>query len=273
MTWIEVFLNGGLVVLAAVLALWLLSLALRDSSIVDIFWGPGFVLTAGAYTLLAPGELTGRAGLALALVAAWGLRLGLHLLVRNWGRQEDFRYAAWRRQHGPRWVWVSLFQVFLLQGLILWVVSAPLVSAILGRRPLGWLDGLAVLAWAVGFFFEAVGDWQLARFKADPANKGRLLTGGLWRYTRHPNYFGDALQWWGLYLLAVSAGGWWTLFSPLIMTYLLLKVSGVSLLERTLETRPGYEDYMRRTSAFVPWKPQHSKSSAAAGKGTGEGGL
>jgi steroid 5-alpha reductase family enzyme len=140
----------------------------------------------------------------------------------------------------------------------MWIISAPLLAAQQGALPdrLTALDALGALVWAVGFFFEAVGDAQLARFKSDPANRGRVLDSGVWRFTRHPNYFGDSAQWWGYYLIAAAAGGWWTVFSPLIMTLLLLRVSGVALLEKTLETRPGYKEYAERTSAFVPWMPK-----------------
>jgi steroid 5-alpha reductase family enzyme len=186
------------------------------------------------------------------------LRLSLYILARNWGKPEDFRYQAWRRQHGRKWWWYSFFQVFLLQGVLLTIVAAPLLAAQLSPTParLGVLDFIALPLWAIGFFFEAVGDWQLKRFKSDPANKGRVLDRGVWRYTRHPNYFGDSAQWWAYYLIAASAGGWWTIFSPILMTTLLLRVSGVSLLEKTLDSRPGYKEYSERTSEFIPWFPR-----------------
>jgi len=130
------------------------------------------------------------------------------------------------------------------------------VQTAVGLRAVPVVAGVGTAIWAIGFFFEAAGDLQLARFKANPANAGRLLTAGVWRYTRHPNYFGDAAQWWGFYLFAVAAGGWWTVYSPLIMTLLLMRVSGVALLERSMKTRPGYEDYMKTTSAFFPWLPE-----------------
>jgi steroid 5-alpha reductase family enzyme len=244
-------------VLAAAALLWVVSLRLRDVSIVDVFWGAGFALAA--WTAAAAGAGGGaRATLALSLVTIWGLRLALHLLVRNAGHGEDRRYAAMRAAHGPRFAWVSLFTVFLLQAVLLWVISLPVQLAIV-RPPaaLGALDALAAGLFAVGFLFEAVGDLQLARFKRDPANRGRVMDRGLWRYTRHPNYFGDALLWWGLGLLGVAAGAPWTLLSPVLMTFLLLRVSGVTLLERDIsERRPEYRDYVQRTSAFVPWIPR-----------------
>jgi steroid 5-alpha reductase family enzyme len=193
------------------------------------------------------------------LVSAWGIRLSAYILWRNWRRGEDYRYRAWREQAGAAWWWRSYVKVFLLQGAVMWVVAAPVVAALSrpAQAPLGWIDLLAVAVWAVGFGFESLGDVQLARFKASPANKGRLMTGGVWRYTRHPNYFGDSTVWWGHYLLAVASGAWWSVFSPALMTYLLLRVSGVSMLERALrDSKPGYRAYIESTSAFFPWPPR-----------------
>jgi steroid 5-alpha reductase family enzyme len=191
-------------------------------------------------------------------VTLWGLRLSLYILWRNWGKPEDYRYRRWRRDHGRWWWWVSLFQVFLLQGVLMWVISAPLLAAQRGPvQRLTALDLLAALLWAAGFTLEAVGDYQMARFRSDPANRGRVLDRGLWRYTRHPNYFGDAVQWWAYWLFAAAAGGFWTVWSPIVMTWLLLRVSGVAMLERTLvETKPRYREYVASTPAFVPWFPK-----------------
>ncbi|HEU4760536.1 MAG TPA: DUF1295 domain-containing protein, partial [Dehalococcoidia bacterium] len=241
-----------LAVAAYMTALWLVSLALRNASIVDIFWGLGFVLVAWLYLALADG-FAGRQVLITALVTAWGLRLSLYILWRNRGKGEDFRYRTWRERAGGRFWWVSYFQVFLLQGALLWLVSAPLLAAQDSGDPDHFtpVDVLGALVWAVGFFFESVGDWQLARFKADPANKGKVMRRGLWAYTRHPNYFGDATAWWGYYVIAAGTPyGWTTAFSPLLMTALLLRVSGVALLERTItERRPEYRQYIETTSA------------------------
>lgn len=258
MDFLPVFVSGLLTVGVAVTVLWLVSLALKDSSIVDIFWGLGFVIAAVTYATQTSPQ-TGRHILVVALVTAWGVRLAAHLARRNLGKGEDYRYAAWRKQYGASWWWYSFFHVFALQGVILWVVSAPLLAAMSpDTAPVfTFWDVLGLLVWSVGFFFEAVGDYQLAAFKANPANKGKVLNTGLWRYTRHPNYFGDATQWWGFYLIALGAGGWWTIFSPLLMTYLLLKVSGVAMLERNLkERRPEYVEYIRKTSAFIPLPPK-----------------
>jgi steroid 5-alpha reductase family enzyme len=258
MSFFQVYSLAALVVLGYMTALWLLSLVLRDSSIVDIFWGAGFVVVNGFYFALTPDGLPARKWLISLLVTVWGLRLSLHILRRNWGQGEDFRYQKWRREAGRKWWWFSFFKVFLLQGVLLWIISVPLLGAQINATPdrLTLLDFLAVPLWAVGFFFEAVGDWQLARFKADPANQGQVLRTGVWRYTRHPNYFGDAAQWWAYYLIA-AAGAFWTLYSPILMTTLLVRVSGVALLEKTLKhTKPGYEEYVRTTSAFIPWFPR-----------------
>jgi len=249
---------GLLVILGCMTVLWLVSLYLKNSSIVDIFWGTGFVIANWVYFALSPDGFPLRKWLIGILVTIWGLRLSIYILWRNRGKPEDFRYRKWRQEAGNRWWWQSYFQVFLLQGLLLWIISAPLLVAQYSGLPdrLTVIDAVAVLFWAVGFFFESVGDWQLVRFKGDPANKGKVLDTGVWRYTRHPNYFGDAAQWWGYYLIGACAGGWWTIFSPVLMTLLLLRVSGVALLEKTLETRPGYKEYVERTNAFIPWIPK-----------------
>ncbi len=264
------FLQAYLPTLALILALmsllWVASLALQDASIVDIFWGSGFVVAALVYFAQAPQGYPPRKLLIVALAAIWGLRLSIHIARRNLGRGEDYRYRRWREQHGANWWWRSLVQVFLLQGLLLWIISAPLLAAQASPTParLTLLDGLGTLVWGVGFFFEAVGDWQLARFKRNPANRGKVLRTGLWRYTRHPNYFGDATQWWGFYLVALAADGWWTVFSPVLMTVLLVRVSGVALLEKDLKaSKPEYRDYLRTTSAFIPLPPKRGPDSQA----------
>lgn len=263
------YLSAGAVILACMVALWLLSLAIKNASIVDIFWGTGFVIVDWFTTLSlrdtfqmisAPltAESAWRGWLLTGLVTVWGLRLSLHIFLRNYGKPEDFRYAAWREQYGKKWWWYSFFHVFALQGALLWVISAPLVA---GQMPHAGpvphlLDVLGVGVWLVGFIFEAGGDWQLAQFKKDPANRGKLMTIGLWRYTRHPNYFGDAAQWWGFWLIAAAGGAWWTVFAPLLMTWLLMRVSGVAMLERSMQSRPGYAEYARKTNAFFPWWPR-----------------
>jgi len=259
MDFIQVYLMAGLVILGLMILLWIVSLILKNSSIVDIFWGTGFVVIAWFVYALTPGGFVARKLLISVLATIWGLRLSLYILTRNWGKPEDFRYQVWRKEAGGSWWWRSFFKVFVLQGILMWIIAAPLVAAQTGAlaNQLTWLDYVAVPLWVVGFFFEAVGDWQLARFKANPANKGKVMNTGVWRYTRHPNYFGDATQWWAYYLIAAAAGGFWTIFSPIIMTGLLMRVSGVTLLEKTLkETKPGYKEYVETTSEFVPWFPR-----------------
>jgi steroid 5-alpha reductase family enzyme len=245
--------------LGAMLVLWLLSLALRDASIVDIWWGPGIAaLVALAFALAGGGHP--RRGLLLGCVALWALRLGGHLLWRNAGRGEDPRYQAMRRHWGARFPAVSLVTVFGLQGLLQWVVALPLQLAQLAPGPerLGALDAAGLALFALGLACEAVGDWQLARFRAEPANAGRVMDRGLWRYTRHPNYFGDCAAHWGLFVVALATPwGWLGALGPVLMTVLLLRVSGVALLERSIgKRRPDYAAYRRRTSAFIPWPPR-----------------
>ena len=246
----------------AMLALWVVSLVLRDASIVDVWWGPGFVLIAATAFIVGEGGDPGRRVLVLALTAAWGLRLGGYLLWRNWGTGEDPRYQAMRRHFGKRFPLVSLATVFALQGVLMWFVSLPVQVAQASGGPLGALDAAGALVFAVGLAFESVGDLQLARFKADPANAGRVMDRGLWRYTRHPNYFGDCLAWWGLFTIALATpAGIYTVLSPVAMTFLLLRVSGVALLERSIgKRRPEYAAYQARTSAFLPRPPRRRVS-------------
>ena len=251
----------GVLVGAYMTAWFVVALLRKDNSIADIAWGLGFVLVAVA-TFFRRGSLF-LPLLVTALVLVWGIRLSLHILVRNRKRGEDPRYAEWRRKWGRSFLWRSYLQVFLLQGFFLLVISSPviLVNTYRGDYTQGsqgsefWLAG--ALLWCVGFFFEVVGDAQLARFKRDPANRGRIMTRGLWRATRHPNYFGESLMWWGIFLVALEIpGGWMTVASPVLITFLLVKVSGVPLLEKRYAGNPEFEDYARRTSAFFPWFPK-----------------
>ncbi len=255
MSFLTLWVNSGLVILGLMVALWLLSLALKNSSIVDIFWGTGFVITFWVGTLLVPGAMSARTILLGVITTIRGLRLSHNIFQRNHGKPEDFRYAAWRKEAGAAWWWRSFFKVFLLQGILLWIIAVPLLAIQTSRASdsaLACYDLIAVIIWLTGFAFEAGGDYQLARFKTDPA-KGKLLTTGFWSVTRHPNYWGDGVQWWAFYLLALISGAWWTIFSPIIMTLLLRNVSGVALLEKTLkDTKPGYAEYVANTPAFMP---------------------
>jgi steroid 5-alpha reductase family enzyme len=255
----EVLATTALVLAVAFISLWLLSLVLRDASIVDIFWGPGFVLVAWTAYVVADAAATRHQLLAVA-VTIWGARLGGYLAWRNLGKGEDRRYQAMRRHWGDRFWWVSLFTVFVLQGVIMWVVSLPVQVAMAADGTDTFWPAVTIGAalWAAGLSFETIGDIQLARFKADPANKGMVMDRGLWRYTRHPNYFGDFVVWWGFYLMALGTiDPWWTAVGPALMSFMLLRVSGVAMLERSIgKRRPGYEEYARRTSAFFPRTPR-----------------
>jgi len=245
---------------AVMLLTWVVSVARRDASIVDLVWGAGFVVVAWAVLVSVDGNQA-RQWLLVAMTTIWGLRLAVYLTWRNHGKGEDFRYQAMRRRIGPRFWWVSLFTVFGLQGVLMWVVSLPVQ---LGQVPddpgLGVLAGLGAAVWVLGMFFETVGDAQLARFKADPANAGVVMDRGLWRYTRHPNYFGDACVWWGIALVAAESGlGAIGIVGAVVMTILLRRVSGVTLLERSLtKRREGYDAYIARTSPFVPRPPRRT---------------
>jgi steroid 5-alpha reductase family enzyme len=238
--------------------LWLASLWFTNASIVDIWWGPAFILALAVYLRFAV-PAHPRGWLILAATTMWALRLAWHIGRRNVGHGEDRRYRVWRDEHGPRWWWRSYLQVFALQAVIAWLVSTPLYFAARGDAAFpSALDILGTLLFVAGLLFEAIADAQLAAFTHDHGSRGRVMDRGLWRYSRHPNYFGEALLWWGLGLIGASApGGWKGLAGPALMTFLLLRVSGVAMLERgLLKTRPGYADYVAHTSAFVPWWPR-----------------
>lgn len=248
-----------------VMLLWLLSITLRDVSIVDIFWGPGFVVAAWAAHLSAAGTPP-HGWVAVVLTTIWGLRLGVYLLWRNAGHGEDPRYTAFINHLGPeKRHRTSLTRVFGLQGMVMWVVAWPVILAQVGRTQepadtgsLGIVVWIGIAVWITGFLFETVGDWQLARFKNNPANAGKVMDRGLWRYTRHPNYFGDACVWWGLFLIACD-NPWAviTIISPVMMTFFLVKRTGKALLERRLKrSKPDYDDYIQRTSGFFPLPPK-----------------
>jgi len=253
---LEIWLDGLAVIAVFAAVGWLLSLPLRNVSIVDSMWSLMFLLAALTYTAAqaSPGP---RAWLVITLVGLWSIRLAVYISWRNRGHGEDFRYRKIRANNQPGFAFKSLYIVFGLQATLAWVVSLPLLAAINSTAPLGWLDAIGAALWLAGMVFEAGGDWQLVRFKGNPANQGKVLDTGLWRYTRHPNYFGDFCVWWGLFLIALAAGGWWSVAGPLVMSLLLLKVSGVTLLEKDIgERRPAYRAYVRRTNAFFPGPPR-----------------
>jgi steroid 5-alpha reductase family enzyme len=258
MTFFQLYLLALAAILTMMTILWLISIKIRNVSIVDLFWGFGFVVAAAVYFIFTDGYET-RKFLLMTMVAIWGLRLSIYLTWRNTGKGEDFRYQKFRKDFGEhRYWWYSFFSVFLLQGVLMWLISAPLLGAqFYPGNSLGILDFIGIAIWVIGFVFEAGGDIQLARFKANPANKGKVLDTGFWRYTRHPNYFGDVAVWFGYALICLSAGSYWPVLGSFLMTALIIKVSGVALLEKTLNTtKPGYQEYVRRTSAFIPWFPK-----------------
>lgn len=264
--WSAYLLALGFLVLVAVVA-WLYSLVRRDVSIVDSLWSLMILSSLGIY-LLFTWDNGSRATLLLGLMTIWALRLSIHITVRNHGEDEDRRYQEIRRNNDPGFWWKSLYIVFGLQAFLAWVVSLPAVAAAASPAPFGWLDLAGLLVWTAGMFFEVVGDWQLKRFQNEKNSDKAVLDTGLWRYSRHPNYFGEALLWWGIYLFALAAGAWWAVVSPLLMTVLLLRVSGVALLEKDIsERRPAYRDYIERTSAFIPAPPK-----PRAERGAQEGG-
>jgi steroid 5-alpha reductase family enzyme len=252
--------TAAIVIVVLMVSTWAISVAVKNASIVDIVWGLGFVLVAWGVNLTADG-LDARQWVLTAMTTIWGLRLGLYLAWRNHGKGEDFRYRAMRKRWGPRFWLISLGTVFGLQGVLMWIVSLPVQLGQADSTPdLGVLAWIGLAVWALGLFFEVVGDAQLARFKADPANAGVVMDRGLWRYTRHPNYFGDACVWWGIALVAAETGtGAWGIIGAVVMTVLLRRVSGVTLLEKSLvKRRAGYDEYVARTSPFIPRPPKRA---------------
>ena len=252
-------LGAGLVLMTAT---WVASLIRRDASLVDRVWGISFLVLAITYAV-AGGGAPVRENLVIALIAVWSLRLSGYITWRNWGHGEDPRYRAMRERRPDTFPIRSLVTVFWLQGLLAWIISLPLLAVATDPTPatLTWLDGAGVMVWAIGFYFEAVGDWQLSRFLADPANKGKVMDRGLWRYTRHPNYFGDTTVWWGYFLIALATGAWWAAIGSAVMTLFIVKVSGVALTDKRMagsagSKREGYDDYVARTNAFFPAPPK-----------------
>ena len=259
MTFIQVYLIGLAVIMAMMTTLWIISIPIKNVSIVDLFWGFGFVVACSIYFLQTEG-LEIRKNLLLIMVIIWGLRLAIYLAWRNIGKGEDFRYKKFRQDYGEqRYWWISFFQTFLLQGILMWLISAPLLGAqYFGQESeLNFLDYIGIIIWLIGFVFEAGGDIQLARFKANPSNKGKVLDKGFWHYTRHPNYFGDAAVWTGYGIICLSAGSYLPVLGSVLMIALIIKVSGVALLEKTLKvSKPEYRDYIEKTRAFIPWFPK-----------------
>jgi len=234
--------------------LFFISMAKKDNSIADMGWGIGFILVA-FFTLFLESGFEIRHILVTGLVLIWGLRLAFHILMRNKGKKEDFRYAKWRKEWGKHFVVRSFFQVFMLQGLIMLIISYQVILINSSEKPgINILDMLGLMVWLFGFVFETVGDLQLAKFKNDKKNKGKIMKSGLWKYTRHPNYFGEATMWWGIFLIALSVSkGWTAIISPALITFMLLRVSGVTMLEKKYKGNKEFEQYAKKTSAFFPW--------------------
>lgn len=235
---------------------WFLSLIRNNVTHVDSMWSLFLGMSAYTYVLLSH-NINSRNILVLVLVTIWAIRLCGYLTWRNWNPHEDHRYAAIRKNNEPHFWLSSLYIVFGLQAVLAWIISMPLYGAITSNLLLNSLDILGAAVVVFGFLWETIGDWQLSIFKAKPSNKGKVLNTGLWRYSRHPNYFGEFCIWWGFYLIAVAGGAWWTILGPLLMSFLLIKISGVALLEKNIaERRPQYIEYIKSTNAFFPWLPR-----------------
>ena len=244
-------------VLVYMLIWFIVSLALKRNDVADVAWGGGFIVAALA-ALVSRGMATDRALLVSALVFIWGLRLSLHIGLRNFRKGEDARYRKWREEWGRHATLRSFFQIYILQGVLLLVISLPVIRSITSPdSAFGLMDLLGAAVWVIGFLFEAISDWQLMQFSKDRANKGKVITTGLWRYSRHPNYFGEVTLWWGVFLLALAApGGWMTVIGPITITGLILGVSGIPMLEKKYEGNAAFDEYRRRTSAFFPLQPK-----------------
>ena len=251
---------AAITIVIIMVATWLISLVIKNASIVDIVWGLGFAITSWALALAIDGDSTRQALLAF-MVGLWGVRLGSYLAKRNLGHGEDWRYKAMRKKKGAKFGLISLVTVFGLQGALMFIVSLPVMFGNSDSTPgVGPIAVVGVVVWAVWFLFESVGDWQLSRFKRDASNAGKVMQTGLWSLTRHPNYFGNALLWWGIGIVGAETGsGVIGFIGPVVMTFFLLKVSGVPMLERSLnKRREGYAEYAARTSMFIPRLPKNS---------------
>jgi steroid 5-alpha reductase family enzyme len=237
---------------------WLLSLARSNVTHVDSMWSLFFML-ATYVSAAFMADLSLRAMLICGLVTIWALRLCIYLSIRNWGPHEDSRYVLIRQNNQPNFAFKSIYIIFGLQAFLAWIISISLFGAVTSAAAINGLDYIGLAISIFGLIWEIVADWQLSRFKAIPSNKGKVLNSGLWRYSRHPNYFGECCVWWGFYLMALAGGAWWAIISPVLMTLLLLKISGVSLLETTIvQRRPAYADYIKNTNAFFPGFPKNS---------------
>ena len=253
------FLLSALCIFSFMCFMFIVALLKRDNSIVDIGWGIGFIIvTSVTYFVYADERLHQK--LASYLVIVWGLRLAIYIGIRNMGKPEDFRYANWRKEWGSNFLWRSFLQVFMLQGLIMFINTLPIViinDDLVLLKSYKFLYPIGCAVWCIGFFFEAVGDMQMYLFKTGHHKKDAVMNTGLWKYTRHPNYFGEAVMWWGIFLLAIPSGLWYvSVLAPLTITFLLLKVSGVTLLEKKYDGNDAYSLYKKNTNSFLPWLPK-----------------
>ncbi|MGB4704775.1 MAG: DUF1295 domain-containing protein [Candidatus Saccharicenans sp.] len=261
---LNIFGMSAIIIFLYMNTIFILSLIKKNASIVDIGWGPGFVLVVFVHLLkdsLKHQSVDPRQFMIAALIAIWGIRLAWHIYKRNRGKPEDYRYAHWRQKWGKNFILRSYFQIFLLQGFFMLIILTPALLVLNSRtKQLNFLIFMGLVIWLTGFIFEALADAQLRQFKKNPENRGRIITTGLWKYSRHPNYFGEALMWWGIFLMALSApSGWLGIISPLLITFLLTEVSGVKLLEKKYRGNPEFEAYKNKTSAFFPWPPRRSE--------------
>ncbi len=252
----EIIGQSALIIFIYATIWFIISIIAKRNDIADIAWGLGYVLLCGFFFF--SGNDHPRELLIYLLIGLWGIRLAFYIFMRTKGKTEDFRYLQWRKDWGKTFYWRSYLQVYLFQGFFLLLVISPVMIVTAYPQPdLHWLDYLGVAIWIIGFYFEAVGDYQLSKFKKDPTNKGKIIQTGLWRYTRHPNYFGEVVLWWGIFLIAVnSPNGLMGIIGPITITFLLLKVSGIPMLERKYEGRKDFEAYKNRTSKFFPLPPK-----------------
>ena len=253
--WLSHF-EGLIAIILIAITTWLLSMYLKDVSIVDSAWSIMIFASSVVY-LFKTNDFSTKNILTVSLVTIWALRLSIYLTWRNWDQPEDHRYAVIRKKYSPYFPLKSLIIIFIFQAILAWLISLPIADIITHSfKPSAisyLLIAIGVGVWLFGLFFESISDYQLARFKTNSSNHGKVLDHGLWKYSRHPNYFGECLIWWGFYLIALSVGAWWSIISPIIMTWLLLKFSGVVMLEKTItERRPQYKEYILRTNAFIP---------------------
>lgn len=253
----EIFLLSALTIFVYMSLFFLLAQALKDNGIVDIGWGIGFIVLSTVLVFTGV-DITQRQFLLFVLVFVWGFRLSFHIFLRNNGKPEDFRYANWRKEWGKYVVVRSFFQVFMLQGFFMFIIALPIIITKFSLpEKLGVFEIAGSVVWLLGFYFEAIGDYQLLKFKQNPENKGKIITTGLWKYTRHPNYFGECTMWWGIFIISIPSGYFFiSIISPLVLTWLLTRVSGVPMLEEKYKGNPQFLAYAQNTPAFFPWFPK-----------------